>query len=297
MSRRASHESGYTLPEVLIGAALTVVLVSAALMTFDVFQRTTTRNARQNDAQEVARATLLRLSRQLRNIAGPVEGQPQSFDAIGPYNLVFKAVNPSPPASQGNPANIERIRYCLDGGAGTGAPQRLWMQEQIWTASIPPAYTGSSTCPDSSWGNPRVVAEHVVNNLGGQGRPVFTFNSADPPAVTEVNAELFVDRDPAHDPPETRLATGVYLRNQNRSPVAQFQATPGTKHVILNASASSDPEGQLLSYSWTDGSTQLQNTAAVWDYQTTGGAHTIQLRVTDPGGLSVTHTETVQVPG
>jgi hypothetical protein len=215
---------------------------------------------------------------------------------IAPDDLVFKAVNPSPPASVGNPANIERLRYCLDSGTSPQGPQRLWMQEQTWT-STPPAYTGSSSCPDSSWGNPRVVAEYVVNNVGGQSRPVFTFNATDPTAVTEVNADLYVDRDPAFDPPETRLQSGVYLRNQNRAPVAQFQATPGTKHVILNASSSSDPEGQGLTYAWTDGSTTLDNTAAVWDYQTTGGTHTIQLRVTDPGGLSVLSApQTVVIP-
>ena len=293
MRRPAADERGFTLPELLIAMTVMLIILSASLATFEVFQSTTTRTARQNDAQEVARATMLRLSRQLRNIAGPVEGLPQSFDVSGPYDLVFKSVNPAGPISAGNPSNVERLRYCLT--TGTGQPQRLWRQEQTWTSSTPPPYSGSSTCPDTSWGNPRVVADFVVNNLNGQNRPVFTYNSSDPTRVTEVDTDLYVDPDPLHAPPETHLQSGVFLRNQNRSPVAEFQAAPGTKHVILNASTSSDPEGEALTYAWTDGGSPILKCAAYCDYSTSTGQHSIQLTVTDPGGLSATQSQTVVV--
>lgn len=292
--RRVVHDQGgWTLIELMIGAALMLVVLGASLSVFEAFVRNTVHNASQNDAQQAARATTMQLARQLRNLAGPTEGQPQAFDTIGPYDLVFQTVNPTGPTVGQNYSNVERIRYCLD----SSSPGKVWMQTQTWTSLSAPAMPSTSTCPSSAWANQQVVASYVTNNYAGQSRPVFAFNSSDPTKVTEVRTDLYVDTDPGKLASETHLQTGVFLRNQNQPPVANLQATPGNQgHVILNGSASADPEGKLLAYSWLDNGTKLKSTSPVWDYQTTSGVHTIELDVRDPAGLIGTATQQVTVP-
>lgn len=287
-------QAGWTLIELLIGASLMLVIMGAALTVFERFTVTTADNASQNDAQETARATSAQLARQLRNLAGPTNGQPQAFDSIGSYDIVFETVNPvTPPLGQANASNIERVRYCLD----AASPAHLWVQTQTWTGATPPSVPSTSTCPSSSWNTQRVGASYITNNRNGQNRPVFAFDSSSPATVTQVRTNLYIDRDPTHWPPETQLETGVFLRNQNRAPTAVLQANPGNQgNVILNASASSDPEGQPLTYAWSDNGTKLASTSAVWAYQTTSGHHSIRLDVFDPAGLSGNQTQDVVVP-
>jgi type II secretory pathway pseudopilin PulG len=283
------NQAGWTLIELLIGSTIMLIVLGASLTTFETFLRTNNRNAAQNDAQDSARTTQVALSRQLRNLAGPAENQPQAFERVTAYDLIFKTVNPLGPASLENPTNVERVRYCLD----SANPAKLWMQFQTWTTATPPAMPAGTACPDGGWptANKRLVAKYVVNRRNGMDRPVFAFNFTDPAAVTEVRSDLYVDVDPNRSPSETHLQSGVFLRNQNRVPSASLQVTQGNSgHLILNASSSSDPEGQLLFYSWEDGGTKLTSTSAVWDYQTALGAHTITLTVCDPAGLTATST-------
>jgi prepilin-type N-terminal cleavage/methylation domain-containing protein len=293
MRRLGGDQSGWTLIELMIGSAIMLVILGASLAAFDTFLTTNRRNSAQNDAQQFARASTTQLARQLRNLAGPTDGVPQGFDRLGAYDIAFLTVNPTGPVSGENASNVQRVRYCLDGGT----PARLWTQTQSWTSATPPGVPSTASCPDGAWGNQKVVASYVVNRINNQDRPAFAFNSSDPAKVTEVRTDLYVDPEPTRSPPETHLQSGVFLRNQNQVPVANLQATPGNKgHVILNASASSDPEGQTLTYAWDDNGTKLKSTAAVWDYQTTSGAHTITVTVSDPSGLTATASQQVTVP-
>ena len=257
-------------------------------------------NASLQDTQQKARQTVIVLSRQLRNLAGPDENTPGAFDPASasfnpaaPYDIVFKTVNPNGPNAGLNPTNVERVRYCLD----SGNPAKLWQQTQTWTTSAAPAPPGTATCPDPSWpGTARVVATSVDNRYNGQDRPVFQYDSSDPNAINTVRVTLWIDVNPGKPPAETSLQSGVFLRNQNQPPNAAFQWSPGgAGHVLLNGSASADPEGQQLKYTWKEGSTKLGE-GIVFDWgPASTGTHTITLEVRDPANLLGTTSQAVNV--
>jgi hypothetical protein len=94
------------------------------------------------------------------------------------------------------------------------------------------------------------VTGSVVNRIGGQNRPVFVYNSGDTQRISQIHADLYVDPTPGRSPVETRLGSGVTLRNQNRVPVARLDVALSGGKLVLNGSASEDPEGMPLTYQW-----------------------------------------------
>jgi type II secretory pathway component PulJ len=298
--RRLANEEGFTLVELLIAASLFIIVLGAALTSFNVMETKARVNALLQDSQQRARQTVIILSRQLRNLAGPDENQPGAFDPAtasfspaAPYDIVFKTVDPNGPNAGLNPTNVERVRYCLD----SGSPAKLWQQTQTWTTATAPAPPSTASCPDSGWpGTAKVVADSVNNRYLGQDRPVFQYDSTDPQAIHTVRINLWIDVNPGKAPAETNLQSGVFLRNQNQAPTASFQWSPGgAGHVVLNGSASADPEGQQLSYTWKEGNNKL-GTGIVFDWgPASTGTHTITLEVRDPAGQLGTISQAVTV--
>ena len=156
-----------------------------------------------------------------------------------------------------------------------------------------------------------------------ESRPVFSYGCAvgasdctSAPAVFEritgFHGNLAIDLDPARSPAAMRVSTGVYLRNQNQKPTAQFTATPlGTQRVLLNGSASTDPEGRTLRFYWFKGSAPTftceqgpPQAPTYWVGATLAHNFTespdtdlsFTLVVCDPGDLQSVHTQTVKVP-
>ena len=68
----------------------------------------------------------------------------------------------------------------------------------------------------------------------------------------------------------------------------------GSEAVSLNGSASTDSDGTIQSYVWTENATQIA-TGVSPSATLTQGLHTITLTVTDDGGLTATDTVTVRV--
>jgi len=300
VSRLRTDEAGFTLTELLVAATLFIIVLGAALTSFNVMETKGRTNALLQDSQQRARQTVIVLSRQLRNLAGPDENQPGAFDPASgtfdpaaPYDIVFKTVNPNGPNAGLNPTNVERVRYCLD----TGNPAKLWQQTQTWTTATAPSPPGTATCPDSSWpGQAVMVADSVDNRYLSQDRPVFLYDSTDPAAINTVRISLWIDVNPGAPPAETHVESGVFLRNQNQAPNSSFQWSPGgAGHVVLNGSASDDPEGQQLTYTWKEGSTKLGE-GVVFDWgPASTGTHTITLEVRDPAGQLGTSSQAVTV--
>jgi type II secretory pathway pseudopilin PulG len=250
------QEGGFTLIELLLAATLMIVVLGATLTSIEGFWKTNKVNNDQNDAQEIARTAIDRLAQQLRNLALPTPTSPNSIDKASSYDLVFKTAEPS----------RRRVRYCLNtDGPDSPANGRLYMQTQAGggAGTADPPVPSTATCPgptgSGGWATAAAVADNVVNRVNGQDRPTFYFNAptSEPPKITLLRSELFVDLDADRRPLESQISTGVYLRNQNQLPTASFSVASGgtgTRRFLLNASGSIDPEDRTLAYSWFAGS-------------------------------------------
>jgi type II secretory pathway pseudopilin PulG len=273
-------ESGVTLPELLVATSMLVIVLLATFAALDSFGVATRANFSQNQAQSVARTAMDRMARELRNTGNPGLKTPP-IERATQDELVFQTVDPSGPGGGSNSTSVERVRYCLDSSS------KLWKQVQTWTTASAPSLSTASACPHPNYGNEFVVASYVVNEANSQNRPVFTYDSSTAANVTTVTVDLYADTDLSKAPGEQRLNSTVFLRNRSQPPVASFTATPiGSQHVLLNASASSDPDGDDLTYTWYDGSNQV-GSGVIFDYGApTTGSHGLSVTVTDPAGLS-----------
>ena len=303
MTGDSSREGGFTLIELLLVATLMIVVLGATLSVIDGFWTTNKVNNEQNDAQDIARTAIDRLAQQLRNLALPTSTGPDSvdnsIDKASAYDLVFKTADPT----------RRRVRYCLKTDAPASPDDGLlYMQIEAGAgAGTPDPNTDLCPGPDG-WARTTVVADHVVNEVNGKDRPIFYFNAptTEPSRITLLRSDLFIDVDPDRRPLESRISTGVYLRNQNQVPTASFSVAPGgLRRFLLNASGSTDPEGRTLSYFWFLGDADPTITSTTCtptvgcigrgvtlDYSLPAslgnGLQTFTLLVRDPGGLTAT---------
>lgn len=293
MSRLAREEGGFTLVELLLACVLMLVILGATLTTLNSFQSNAETNARQNDSQEEARRATDQLARELRNLASPTNEEPEAIKRALPHDLIVQSVADVRPAVTSNARNTQYVRYCYD-----AATSRVVRQRLTWTDALDPAFPSGVGCPAALWETTEVMAQDVVNG----GRPLFTYNDGDRLKVTEVHTSLYVDVNPGTRPLETSLFTTVFLRNQNRKPIAGFTAVRDGTSIVLNGSDSDDPEERALYYEWYDpavSTTIPRGQGIVYVYTpTTPGNHTVYLVVKDQANLSSeAPSQTVCVPG
>jgi prepilin-type N-terminal cleavage/methylation domain-containing protein len=293
MTRPLRDESGFTLVEVMVVAALFTVVMGALLSVFDTFQKTSVGNQKQNDAQDAVRVSVDSITRELRNLASPTNTQPQSVLRAGPSDLIFRSVAPKKPAGSLNTLNTWHVRYCVTSGGA------LWREQQTWTGATAPAWPTTTDCPGlpSAWPTQSLMVRNVANGT----RPAFTYNSAALTSITEIAASLFIDTDRGHSTKEVTLQSAVFLRNQNRFPTAEFDMQVSGGTLVLNGSASSDPEGRALSFYWYDEALSTNSCGtlkagiptagcvgqgSVYNYTPPAtGSRTMHLIVADPGDL------------
>jgi Tfp pilus assembly protein PilV len=269
------RQDGFTLVEVLITSVLMIVVLGATLTALTSFERNTAVNQRQNTGQDQLRNAMDLMARDLRNLASPTVNLPQAVDRAEPSDLIFQSEGRDLPAGSLNQANTTRVRYCVS------AAGDLYRQIQTWTSASAPGAPADTACPGATWPTTKIVAEDIVNGA----RPIFTYNSANRPEITEVSTSLFVDVNPGTPPVESTLQSSVYLRNQNRAPIAAFSiaATNGSQ-VVMNASESTDPEEKALFFEWFLDGTSIGGDI-VRTQVVSPGNHTVWVRVSD-GTLS-----------
>lgn len=306
-------ERGFTVIEMLVGITLSVLVFGLIATLLVNYQQNAERAHMQNDAQAGARVAMDGIVRELRSVSS-TRTAPTLVEGAGNYDLTFQKVG-SPSGS--NTAGIARVRYCVpdDPAPGSASKQVLIAQTESWTTLATPANPWAPTngvypaCPFTPSSLPagasittRRLAADVTNRHAGADRPAFGYKYATPGvlgSISAIDVRLFVDVDATRRPAEVELRSSAFLRNQNQPPVASFTATPtGGGHVILNAGGSSDADGQVLAYAWTNttggGSASIGSPSFV-DWSPGAGTYTVQLTVTDPGGLSATETQTVIV--
>jgi hypothetical protein len=300
MRARLSGERGeMNLASMLVAISIFGGVLAATLITFQNFNTLSRRNVDRTASQDSARTSVDRLVRDLRNLASPSIAQPKAVDKAEPYDLVFQTVDSIGPNTGANAANVKRVRWCVDNT--NPANETLYLQEQKWTDLNTPDIPDTSACPGSGWTSEKILASNVTNRYNGQDRPLFAYNSTTLTAINEIHVDVFSDLDPIKRPNETHITSGVFLRNQNAAPTADFgYAVSGSSAIVLNGSSSFDPEGQSLKYSWLDNGLKIDKGEGVtFTYPVTPGSnHSIQLQVFDPGGLpGSSATKSIHVPG
>ena len=294
--RRLASERGVSLVEYMVAMTISFVVFAATLTVIESMTRQKSLADTQNDHQQIVRTTLDRLASELRNMASPTDltstssTLPRAIDRNGAFDLIFRTVRQEA-AGSATDANVQRVRYCL------GDDGNMRRMEEPVAAEVAPT---TAACNDASpgWSNIRIVGQSITNAYGT--RPVFTYSgdsgsitatdSVSRSNISRVSAELFVDADRTRRPVETKLSTGVMLRNQNREPRAVFTATvispgPANREVLLNGSGSDDPESQQLDYHWYEDDIKIGEGIVFTHRPTNSGIKRYRLKVYDPADL------------
>jgi prepilin-type N-terminal cleavage/methylation domain-containing protein len=314
MTHRLRDERGFTLIEVMLVCSLFLIVMGATLTAFTAFTTNNRRGEKQIDQAETARVGLDVAARQLRNLANPTVTASTTIDRALPYDFIFQTSDPAK----------TWVRYCLQ----TSAPAsqnaaRLWETESA-TATLTAGMRG--TCPGTGWATSHVISQAVSNQANGVDRDIFDYecgpgepapcpaSASEYARITNVGIEVFVDDTVGDSLKEMRVSTGVFLRNQNEPPTAAATVTrKATQKSILNAAASSDPEGRTMEFFWFKGtapttadfpSCTAEPPAAVGEgvtythsfTESIGSTVNFWLVVRDPGCLTNTYPIPVVVP-
>lgn len=297
---RARDDRGFTLIELMVAMTIGLVAFGGVMTILEVLLRQSHAHRLQIEAQDQARTAADQLAASMRNSLATPGVAPTAVERADPYDLIFQTVDPFvTPAPGGNTLGAMRVRYCLD--TTNLQNEVLRMQTQRWTTAAIPAAPAATACTSAAngWDDSKSVSARLVNRLRTPERPVFVYSPASYATLAAINAvqvTLVVDRDPASVRGERELTSGVTLRNANQAPVADFTLSQASGYVMLNASASYDPDGDGLTFKWfMDGSDTGVTTRIFRRTGISPGNHTFTLEAYDSSGLKGIKTRTVNV--
>ena len=156
-------------------------------------------------------------------------------------DLVFQTVDPVGPNTGANAANVKRMRYCLDARAAASSAR-----SSAGPARRVPARRRATTCPGTGWdAGDVVVAETVVNDDHRRaGLPLQLRRRCRRSRRSALTCSSTSTRGSGAEQPSCPAASSCATRTA--LPIASFTATVGATEIVLNGSASSDPEGDPL---------------------------------------------------
>ena len=130
---------------------------------------------------------------------------------------------------------------------------------------------------------------------GGDATGVSATHTFETPGTYEV--ELVVTDDDGAQATQARTVT--VTETPNLPPLAAFSRTPASGdaplQVRVDAAASSDPDGTIVSYAWDFGDGTTRNGPSVNNTYNSEGSFTIRLTVTDDDGATAVATQSVVV--
>jgi len=117
------------------------------------------------------------------------------------------------------------------------------------------------------------------------GTHIITLTVTDNGGLTDTDTVTIIVSSPANQPPVANAGPDQTVIDNDRN---------GSEEVTLDGSGSSDPDGNIVSFVWTEGATQIA-TGVNPKVTLSVGTHNITLTVTDNGGLTDTDTVTIIV--
>jgi PKD repeat protein len=180
------------------------------------------------------------------------------------------------------------------------------------STALTPTATRSGSTVNLSWGTTydldngvltyRVYRDGSTISIGSKTvdtrfwtvpAPTQTFTDTSPPSGT--HTYVIKASDPFGNTVSGAASNAVTITGGNTAPIASYTNSCTQLACTFNASASSDPDGSVVGYSWAFGDGAVGTGASVQHTYSVNGTYSVTLTVTDNGGATGEQTKSISV--